>query len=136
MEETEDTHSLADKRDERSATIPMMPFASETGKSNQVTTRTHVRLNRPRWEDHTRSLSFSKSRTPYWLSRLRRYHCLTELLSCVLAVVALAAIFITLAMHEDQPLPQWPKSISINSLVAVFKAILKAALLMPVAEDT
>jgi hypothetical protein len=31
-------------------------------------------------------------------------------------------------------MPQWPSGISLNTVVAVFSAIMKAALIMPVAE--
>jgi len=81
---------------------------------------------------------------PYWtswvapiahsLSNIWHYTWLLEVLSCVLASIFFAAIVITLAIHKDQPLPKWPKAISINSLVAIFNAMLKACLLTPVAE--
>ncbi|KAK1990633.1 hypothetical protein LX36DRAFT_531475, partial [Colletotrichum falcatum] len=57
-----------------------------------------------------------------------------EFLSIFLAFSSLAAILAILSIHQGQPLPQWPRFVSINSLVAVFSAILKAALVMPVAE--
>jgi hypothetical protein len=57
-----------------------------------------------------------------------------EVLSCLIASIALAAIIITLVVHQGRPLPQWPHLISINSLLAVFTVILKASLSLPVAE--
>ncbi|CAI0643376.1 unnamed protein product [Colletotrichum noveboracense] len=45
----------------------------------------------------------------------------------------LLAIAIILSIHQGQPLPNWPDLISINSLVAIFTAIFKASLIMPVA---
>ena len=59
---------------------------------------------------------------------------MVEVLSCLLASTALAAIIITLVVHQGKPLPQWPHLISINSLLAIFTVILKASLLLPVAE--
>jgi hypothetical protein len=65
---------------------------------------------------------------------LRRHPWIVEVLSYIFALVALAAIVITLALHNNKPLPRWPSLISINSLVSIFTAILKAAMLLPVAE--
>ncbi|KXH38468.1 hypothetical protein CSIM01_05593 [Colletotrichum simmondsii] len=39
-----------------------------------------------------------------------------------------------LAFHDGKPLPHWPDLISINTMAAVFTAIFKASLMMPVAE--
>lgn len=66
------------------------------------------------------------------LSTLRIWYL--EVLSISLAFGSLASIIIILSIHQGRPLPQWPSFVSINSLVAIFSAILKAALVMPVAE--
>jgi uncharacterized PurR-regulated membrane protein YhhQ (DUF165 family) len=63
-----------------------------------------------------------------------RHLWIAEILGYMLALVALAAIVITLALHSNKPLPRWPSLILINSLVAIFTSILKAAMLLPVAE--
>lgn len=79
----------------------------------------------------------TRSRTGAVVEKLKRissYNWLIEILSCLLATVALIATIVTLAIHRGRPLPQWPHLISINSLIAIFIAILKAAVLMPVAE--
>lgn len=68
------------------------------------------------------------------LKRILSYDWAIEILSIVIAILALTAIYITLAIHSDQPLPQWPKAISINSLISIFTVVLKATLMMPVAE--
>jgi len=59
-----------------------------------------------------------------------------EILSCVLATICLVVIVAILAVHQDRPLPQWPNYISINSLIAIMTAIMKASLMLPVAEGT
>lgn len=59
---------------------------------------------------------------------------LWELLSIAVAALALVAIVIVLVLRRDRPLPKWPSAISINALIAVFTAIFKACLLMPIAE--
>lgn len=58
-----------------------------------------------------------------------------EIASLLLATVAFVAIIITLTIHRNRPLPQWPHLISINTLIAIFTAILKASLLVPVVES-
>lgn len=59
---------------------------------------------------------------------------LWEILSIAVAALALVAIMITLILHRDRPLPKWPSAITINALIAVFTAVLKACLMMPIAE--
>lgn len=73
-------------------------------------------------------------RFPRWLISLLDRPWLLEVTSLLVAWVALTAIIVTLAVHQGRPLPQWPQLISINSLIAIFTAILKASLIMPVAE--
>lgn len=70
------------------------------------------------------------------LCRVLRYPWLLEVFSCLVACTALFGIIITLYLHEGRPLPQWPSMISINSLIAIFTAIFKAAILLPIAEGT
>lgn len=59
---------------------------------------------------------------------------LCEILSITAAALALATIVIILVLHRDHPLPKWLSAITINALIAVFTAIFKACLMMPVAE--
>ncbi len=79
------------------------------------------------------TIAGAKNNTSF-IRSLSRTAWLTEILSCVLALAALAAIVITLATHQDRTLPRWPSLISINSLIAIFTAIFKAAMLLPIAE--
>ena len=101
--------------------IPMKPIALRTADSHG-----------PPHHEQVQPLSRRVVSGP--LNRIRTYAWRIELSSFFLATLALAAIFITLAIHSDRPMPQWPKLISINSLIAIFTAVLKAALMMPVAE--
>jgi Protein of unknown function (DUF3176) len=59
---------------------------------------------------------------------------LTEILAAILALVAMAAIMITLGTHNGRPLPDWPYQISINALVSIFSVIFKGAMMVPIAE--
>ncbi|KAL0265060.1 hypothetical protein SLS55_001018 [Diplodia seriata] len=59
---------------------------------------------------------------------------LTEILAYIISLIALAAIVITLATHDGRPLPDWPFRVSINALISVFAVILKATMMIPVAE--
>ncbi|OAP61129.1 hypothetical protein AYL99_03330 [Fonsecaea erecta] len=56
-----------------------------------------------------------------------------EALGLLIAIIAFVAIVITLTVHQGRPLPEWPHLISINALIAIFTAILKSALILPVA---
>ena len=78
----------------------------------------------------------TKACCPSWAVWKEYWHesWFAEVLSCCGAVVCLGAIVITLSMHQGKTLPQWPLDISINALLAVFTAILKATLALPLTE--
>lgn len=59
---------------------------------------------------------------------------LWESLSIAVATLAFTAIVTTLILRGDRPLPDWPSAITTNALIAIFTAIFKACLLMPIAE--
>ena len=61
---------------------------------------------------------------------------LLELLSAALIPLSLLAIVLTLALHQNTPIPQWPLGISVNALVSIFTLILKAAIIQIFAEGT
>ena len=63
-------------------------------------------------------------------------HWVLELLSCGMAVACFVAIIAILDMYQDRPLPSSPDAISINSWISIFTAIMKAAVMLPVAEGT
>ena len=87
---------------------------SEKKHSNQ--NPTHARFG-------TSQLGFLK---PWW----------TEIIACVLVLLAIIAIVLTLAIHQNQPLPNWPFGISVNSLVSVFAVILKGGMLLILSEGS
>ncbi|KAH8680533.1 hypothetical protein BX600DRAFT_543279 [Xylariales sp. PMI_506] len=57
-----------------------------------------------------------------------------ELLGCLLALVSLLVIIAILVAYQDSPLPQWPNYISINTIISVCTAVMKAALMLPATE--
>ncbi|KAI1506627.1 hypothetical protein F5X99DRAFT_11280 [Biscogniauxia marginata] len=59
---------------------------------------------------------------------------LFEIAAWVASALALVAIIITIAMTDGRPLPQWPMHITLNSFVSFGSTIMKAALIIPVAE--
>ena len=84
-------------------------------------------------EKHERQRSAHRSRWHRaWAFTNRLW--LWELLSLLLASVSLVAIVVTLRAFDTKEVPQWPASINLNTVIAVFAAILKAALMMPIGE--
>ena len=71
----------------------------------------------------TSQLDFLK---PWWI----------EISACVLVLLSIIAIALTLALHHNQPLPNWPFGISVNSLVSVFVVILKGGMLLILSEGS
>lgn len=59
-----------------------------------------------------------------------------EISACVLVLLAKVAIVLTLAIHHNQPLPNWPFGVSVNSLVSVFVVILKGGMLLILGEGS
>jgi hypothetical protein len=57
-----------------------------------------------------------------------------ELLSCLVAVLALGGLLLVLGMYQGRVLGDLPIKISINAVISVFASIIKASLIMPVAE--
>lgn len=59
-----------------------------------------------------------------------------EILCLGIVVLSLIAIALTLSTQQGRPLPHWPYKISVNSLVAVYTVVLKAAMLLIITEGT
>lgn len=57
-----------------------------------------------------------------------------EILSLITALLVLLAIVLLLSIRQEKPLPDWPSVLQVNSLVAIFSAAFKVALLYPIAE--
>ena len=94
----------------------------QTGQRNE-----QEQLRNDGHEDTSNSTSTSQfytSLTNWW----------QELTACLLSVVALLAIIATLRPHQNKPLPQWPYLVSVNSLLSIYVTILKAAVLLVIAE--
>lgn len=50
-----------------------------------------------------------------------------EIANSAISIVALAATIGTLLPHQNQPLPQWPFHISINTLLSIYSVVLKGS---------
>ncbi|MCJ1466696.1 hypothetical protein MMC07_005316 [Pseudocyphellaria aurata] len=109
--------------------VVSVPFDNKWPQSfEQVDTNNHSQAVRPLLRKRIIRL------VPGRLKRILSYAWVLEISSIGIAILTLAAMYITLAMHRDRPLPHWPGLISINSLIAIFTVILKVTLMMPVAE--
>lgn len=56
------------------------------------------------------------------------------MLSCLLALGALVGIFVVLKRFDGRALKDWPYSITINTLLSVLVTVIKAAIVVPLAE--
>lgn len=52
-----------------------------------------------------------------------------EILTSLIMLLALMAIILILALHENHTLPSWPFSITLNSLISIMVVIMKATML-------
>ncbi|RGP60900.1 hypothetical protein FSPOR_10401 [Fusarium sporotrichioides] len=57
-----------------------------------------------------------------------------EMLCCLVSVVALVILTMILKKFNNQPLPDWPSGITLNTVLACMATICRSALLVPVTE--
>ena len=57
-----------------------------------------------------------------------------EALCCLLSIGAMVAVAAILRTYNLHPLPDWPRQITINSLVSIFVILLKTPMLLVIAE--
>jgi hypothetical protein len=57
-----------------------------------------------------------------------------EILCALLSILLLLAIVILLKLHQDQPTSRWTIRISLNAVIAILSAGLRASLLLPITE--
>ncbi|KAJ9616769.1 hypothetical protein H2200_000488 [Cladophialophora chaetospira] len=127
------------KPDQASFRIPRKPVAVgyqpvETGPDPKDQESDKTKVNTTGKMPWFRRWFTALKRFRRWFAALPDRPWLPEVTSLVLACLAFTAIVVTLAVHQGRPLPRWPHLVSIDSLIAIFSAIFKAALITPVAE--
>lgn len=100
------TSGVLAARQEFERTAPVQVSEDDSGDDSQ---------NGDEPEGRFVSRTLKKKRTESGLHAWR-----VEVLTCSVAIVALAAIIITLVVRQRRPLPQWPHLISINALISIF----------------
>jgi hypothetical protein len=55
------------------------------------------------------------------------------ILACAIMLFSLMAIILMLGLHQNRPLPSWPFTITLNSLVSIMVVLLKSSMLAVVA---
>ena len=59
-----------------------------------------------------------------------------ELSSFVFAILALVGLIVTLSAYDERPIPEWPHSITINSVVSLFALCMRIGVGVVLAEGT
>ncbi|GME23704.1 hypothetical protein GTA08_BOTSDO13727 [Neofusicoccum parvum] len=59
---------------------------------------------------------------------------LFELFAWLVSAGAMAVLVATLVLADEHPLPHWPMSITLNSFISILATIVKAAMVVPIAE--
>ncbi|KAF6814700.1 hypothetical protein CSOJ01_03923 [Colletotrichum sojae] len=57
-----------------------------------------------------------------------------EIFCCWLSIACVAALAVFLKAYDDQPLPEWPSGITVNTVVALLSTVTRTAFTIPVAE--
>lgn len=79
----------------------------------------------------------SQSRRDWWWRRLNRFWIdgwAPEIASCSIALSSLVFLIAILSLYQNKVLEDLPIRLSINTVVSILASILKASLVMPVAE--
>lgn len=75
---------------------------------------------------HTRATGrWSRLATDWWI---------WELFAMISSLISFVAIVLVLRLHEGRPVPDWPFSITISSMISIFATIMSATMLVPIAE--
>jgi hypothetical protein len=69
----------------------------------------------------------SPSPSRWWQGYQSSWIWQLETLCCFLIIGAMVGTFATISSLDQKPLPQWPKHLSVNTLIAVYGVIIKAA---------
>ena len=86
-------------------------------------------------EDPARDTQHSRyTRATSRLSRLETDWWIKEISATLISILSLLCIVLVLRFHEGRPLPDWPFSITINSLVSIFSTIMGMTILVPLEE--
>ncbi|KAF8860794.1 hypothetical protein BDZ45DRAFT_298933 [Acephala macrosclerotiorum] len=101
---------------------PFVPLMNEGGP------RSSSNEGKPEWNSQTVEAQSNKYVNKYstWLGAVNGWK--VEVACCFLGIVSLVAIAATLVPFENQPLPQLPYDISLNSLISLYVILLKAAM--------
>lgn len=113
--------------------VPRKPLSSRSWDSQKTFQASEQQMDDVSDDDQTRENPQTNKQPQSGKEKLGRIW-LVELTSLILAFIAFAAIIITLILHQNRPLPKWPSLISINTLISIFTAIMKASMLLPIAE--
>lgn len=115
--------------------IPMNRLSSSTPSDLKQSSEAQEDVTRPsEYDDLATQSNTPKQFRHRTKSTVNITIWLPEVASFLFALLALVAIVILLAARKDKPLPNWPSVLNINSLVAIFSSISKAALLLSVSE--
>jgi Protein of unknown function (DUF3176) len=83
-------------------------------------------------EERQREGKMSKPKKPVGYIRAWMW----EVMSVVLAIVALIASIVVLGVYNGKTLPEWPRGITLNTVISIFSTALKALILVAVAEGS
>jgi hypothetical protein len=76
-------------------------------------------------------------KTPWCgVPRIFSYSWTPEVCTCVFALVALAGLIMVLSRFEDKTLPDWPKLVTVNSIISLFALLIRASVGLVLAEGS
>ncbi|KAK8110259.1 uncharacterized protein PG998_006716 [Apiospora kogelbergensis] len=140
IEDTTIEQAGTGSRDPILGTSPSRPPSDEINTQTEPASTTEL-LSLKRLQKSKRSNSIASSlqvrdgydtglwhNFSYWATEMWFYDFCAWLISCY----CFAGIVITLMVHRDQPIPEWPFNITINALVSALSTVMGSALLVPV----
>jgi hypothetical protein len=118
---SEDTHASAG--DAKGASHSSRSIAPVSEKNKK--TREHLGRVKKGWKQSTHACS------QLWHGRWTAETC-----SLLFALLSLFGLILTLLAHQNRPLPQWPRLVTINSIISIFSLLIRAGVGVVLAEGT
>ena len=113
------------------ACLPTASVTASNATASNATTSNAIASKQQLSSESLQSRPPTRGHTPFWKACQSVFMgWWIEFVSFLVLCLSLVAIFITLYLHEDQPLPRWHLGITVNTLVAIYVVVLKAAIIL------
>lgn len=117
-------HEYAFKNSQTESSFPRTRISSNIELQSPIPTTTTEPVTEVAKPGRPLQFGFHQIASQWWL---------WELLACFGSLLGLIAILVFLKVYDSRPQPQWPSYITINTVISLLTAVMKAPLLLSTA---